>query len=71
MDQNDIERYLQMVGHELHQNGMTLEILLLGGAVMVIEVALKTLTPTFCQILLQLPKLRPLLQPVKAYLTAG
>src|SRR5260370_11974170 len=38
MNKQDIEKYLGMVGLELQKQGMTLEILLLGGAVMLIEV---------------------------------
>ncbi|SRR6266516_405302 len=38
MNKLDIEKYLQMVGHELHKQGLTYDILLLGGAVMLIEV---------------------------------
>jgi predicted nucleotidyltransferase len=38
VDKNDIEKYLRMVGHELHEKGLTLDILLLGGAAMLIEV---------------------------------
>ncbi len=38
MDKNDVEKYLRMVGEELHQKGLTFEILLLGGAAMMIEV---------------------------------
>lgn len=38
MNKQDIEKYLEMVGLELQKQGMTLEILLLGGAVMLIEV---------------------------------
>lgn len=38
MNKEDIEKYLRMVGAELQQQGLTLEILLLGGAVMLIEV---------------------------------
>jgi hypothetical protein len=34
----DIEKYLRMVGHELHEQGLTYDLLLLGGAVMLIEV---------------------------------
>lgn len=38
MNRNDIEKYLRIVGHELQEQGLTLEILLLGGAAMIIEV---------------------------------
>ena len=38
MNRDDIEHYLHMVGQELQNQGLTFEILLLGGAVMVIEV---------------------------------
>ena len=38
MNKQDIEKYLEMVGLELQKQGLTLEILLLGGAVMLIEV---------------------------------
>jgi hypothetical protein len=38
MNKNDIEKYLRMLGQELHQQGLTFEIILLGGAVMLIEV---------------------------------
>lgn len=38
MNKDDIEKYLRMVGQELEEQGLTLELLLLGGAVMVIEV---------------------------------
>ncbi len=37
MDKNDIEKYLRMVGHELQEKGLTLDILLLGGAAMLVE----------------------------------
>ncbi len=38
MNKQDIEKYLRMVGLELHKQGITSEMLLLGGAVMLIEV---------------------------------
>ncbi len=38
MNKREIEKYLQMVGHELHEQGLTVKILWLGGAVMLIEV---------------------------------
>jgi hypothetical protein len=38
LNKGDIEKYLRMVGQELDKQGLTLEILLLGGAVMLIEV---------------------------------
>lgn len=38
MDKSDIEKYLRMVGQELDQKGMTLDLLLLGGAAILIEV---------------------------------
>lgn len=38
MDKDDIEKYLQMVGQELHAQELNLELLLLGGAAMLIEV---------------------------------
>lgn len=38
MTRDDIEKYLEMVGQELEKQGLSLEILLLGGAAMVIEV---------------------------------
>ncbi len=38
MNKQDIEKYLYMVGLELQKQGMTSEMLLLGGAVMLIEV---------------------------------
>jgi len=38
MNKNDIAKYLQMVGQELDRNGMKLEIVLLGGAAMLIEI---------------------------------
>lgn len=38
MKKQDIEKYLRMLGLELQKQGLTLEILLLGGAVMLIEV---------------------------------
>lgn len=38
MNKQEIEKYLGMVGLELQKQGKTLEILLLGGAVMLIEV---------------------------------
>ena len=44
MDKTDIEKYLQMVGEVLHENGQNLEITLLGGAVMLIEVGNREIT---------------------------
>ncbi len=44
MDKTDIEKYLQMVGQVLHENGQNLEITLLGGAVMLIEVGNREIT---------------------------
>jgi hypothetical protein len=38
MNKQDIEKYLRMVGFELQKQGVTSEMLLLGGAVMLIEV---------------------------------
>jgi len=38
VNKEDIEKYLRMVGLELEKQGLTFEILLLGGAVMLIEV---------------------------------
>ena len=38
MDKEDIEKYLRMVGQELQNQGLTYELLLLGGAAMLIEV---------------------------------
>lgn len=38
MNKQDIEKYLHMVGLELQKQGITSEMLLLGGAVMLIEV---------------------------------
>jgi len=38
MNKQDIEKYLRMVGLELQKQGITSEMLLLGGAVMLIEV---------------------------------
>ncbi len=38
MNKNDIEKYLRMLGQELHQQGLIFDIILLGGAVMLIEV---------------------------------
>ncbi len=38
MNKQDIEKYLRMVGLELEKQGITSEMLLLGGAVMLIEV---------------------------------
>ncbi len=38
MNKDDIERYLQMVGQELQKKGVVVKILLLGGAVMLLEV---------------------------------
>jgi len=38
MNKQDIEKYLRMVGLELQKQGTTSEMLLLGGAVMLIEV---------------------------------
>lgn len=38
MNRDDIEKYLRLVGQELQKQGLSLEILLLGGAAMVIEV---------------------------------
>ncbi len=38
MNKQDIEKYLRMVGFELQKQGITSEMLLLGGAVMLIEV---------------------------------
>ncbi|MEO8971912.1 MAG: DUF6036 family nucleotidyltransferase [Ktedonobacteraceae bacterium] len=38
MNKRDIEKYLRMVGQELEKEGLTFEILLLGGAAMLIEV---------------------------------
>lgn len=38
MNENEIEKYLRMVGLELQKEGLTFEILLLGGAAMLIEV---------------------------------
>lgn len=38
MNKRDIEKYLRMVGQELQKEGLTFEILLLGGAAMLIEV---------------------------------
>lgn len=38
MNKRDIEKYLRMVGQELDANGLALDILLLGGAAMLIEV---------------------------------
>ncbi len=38
MKKDDIEKYLQMVGEELYRQGLTYEIVLLGGAVMLLEV---------------------------------
>lgn len=38
MNKKDIARYLQMVGQELNKNGKKLEIVLLGGAAMLIEI---------------------------------
>lgn len=36
MNRQDIEKYLRMVGHELNEQGKTFEILLLGGAAMIV-----------------------------------
>ncbi len=44
MNKTDIEKYLQMVGQVLHENGQNLEITLLGGAVMLIEVGNREIT---------------------------
>ncbi len=44
MDKTDIEKYLQMVGQVLYENGQNLEITLLGGAVMLIEVGNRGIT---------------------------
>ena len=38
MNKKEIEKYLRMVGQELQKDGHTFEIILLGGAVMLIEV---------------------------------
>ncbi len=38
MNKKEIEKYLRMVGGELQNKGLTVKILLLGGAVMVLEV---------------------------------
>lgn len=38
MNKDDIEKYLGLLGQELQKKGLNLDILLLGGAVMVIEV---------------------------------
>lgn len=38
MNKRDVEKYLRMVGRELQKEGPTFEILLLGGAAMLIEV---------------------------------
>lgn len=38
MNKQEIEKYLQMVGEELQKKGLTAEILLLGAAVMLLEV---------------------------------
>lgn len=44
MDINAIETYLRMVGQELDAQGLTCEIILLGGAVMLIEVGNRSST---------------------------
>lgn len=38
MNKRDIEKYLRMVGQELHEQGLNFDIVLLGGAAMIIEV---------------------------------
>src|SRR5438067_7067911 len=38
MNKNDIEKYLRMVGEQLHAQGLNFDIILLGGAAMIIEV---------------------------------
>jgi predicted nucleotidyltransferase len=44
MDIHAIETYLRMVGHELDAQGLTCEIILLGGAVMLIEIGNRSST---------------------------
>ena len=44
MNKEDIETYLRMVGLELQKQGMASEVLLLGGAVMLIEVGNRSTT---------------------------
>lgn len=46
MNRQDIEKYLRMVGQELQKDGQTFEITLLGGAVMLIEVAIEKVRRT-------------------------
>ena len=44
MNKTDIEKYLRLVGQVLYENGQSLEITLLGGAVMLIEVGNREIT---------------------------
>lgn len=44
MDKQDIEHYLELLGTELQQRQVTADILLVGGAVMVLEVGNRTST---------------------------
>ena len=44
MDKQDIEKYLRMLGEELHREQITGEILLVGGAVMLLEVGNREVT---------------------------
>ncbi len=55
MNKRDIEKYLGMVGSELHKKDLNLEITLLGGAAMLIEVenrdSTQDIVRSSCQIL--------------------
>lgn len=44
MNKDDIQKYLRMLGDELHKRNVTGEILLVGGAVMLLEVGNREIT---------------------------
>ena len=47
MNKEDIEKYLRMLGQELLQHGVTGEILLAGGAVMLLKVQNREVTKDY------------------------
>ena len=55
MNKQDIEKYLRMLGQELLQRGVTGEILLAGGAVMLLKVQNREVTKAVSYTHLTLP----------------
>ncbi len=81
MNKQDIEKYLRMVGLELEKQGITSEMLLLGGAVMLIEVGCSSRLATGALPMISIPTFYPTSHPLlkrrrlsrsaKAWMIAG